>query len=111
MVREIIAYGNHYQAFMSSLTESEQLKIRRALLLFSDNVNIPVHYIKYIERGIYEFRVTHINKEFRIFFTYDGNRLVILFNALCKKTRKIPRVEIEKAIKLREAYFKEKKHE
>jgi len=36
MVREIIAYKDYYSDFMAKLSEKEQLKIRRALLLFSD---------------------------------------------------------------------------
>lgn len=94
--------------FMESLSEAERMKILRALLLFTDNERIPAHYIKYIEDGIYEFRVTHINNEFRIFFIYDGDKLVILFNGFRKKTQKTPRREIEKAKKLKEAYLKEK---
>ncbi len=108
MIREITAYGGQYQVFMESLSEAERMKILRALLLFTDNERIPAHYIKYIEDGIYEFRVTHINNEFRIFFIYDGDKLVILFNGFRKKTQKTPRREIEKAKKLKEAYLKEK---
>ena len=49
------------------------------------------------EDGVYEFRVTYGNNEFRIFFIYDGEKLVILFNAFRKKTQKTPRKEIELA--------------
>ncbi len=108
MVREIIAYKDYYRDFMTKLSEKEQLKIRRALLLFSDTEKIPSHYIKYIEDDIYEFRVNYGNNEFRIFFIYDGERLVILFNAFRKKTQKTPRSEITKAKRLKQEYYEDK---
>lgn len=108
MVREIIAYKAYYCDFMAKLSEREQQKIRRALLLFSDVERIPSHFIKYIEDEIYEFRVTYGNNEFRIFFIYDGDKLVILFNAFKKKTQKTPRSEIAKAKRLKSEYYEDK---
>jgi phage-related protein len=108
MVREIIAYKDYYSDFMSQLSEKERLKIRRALLLFSDTERIPSHFIKYIEDEIYEFRVNYGNNEFRIFFIYDGDKLVILFNAFKKKTQKTPQNEILKAKRLKREYYHDK---
>jgi phage-related protein len=108
MVREIIAYKDYYSDFMAKLSEKEQLKIRRALLLFSDTERIPSHFIKYIEDEIYEFRVTYGSNEFRIFFIYDGDKLVILFNAFRKKTQKTPQIEITKAKRLKKEYYEYK---
>jgi phage-related protein len=108
MIREIIAYKDYYSDFMSKLSEKEQMKIRRALLLFSDTERIPSHFIKYIEDEIYEFRVNYGNNEFRIFFIFDGDRLVILFNAFRKKTQKTPQKEIAKAKRLKQEYYNDK---
>lgn len=108
MIRRIIAYGNYYRDFMASLSEKERLKVQRALLLFSNNDRILAHYIKYLKEGIYEFRVTYGNNEFRIFFCYDGDKLVILFNGLRKKTQKTPLADINKAIRLKEQYYADK---
>ncbi len=66
---------------------------------------MPRHFIKFIRDGIYEFRVTYGNNEFRIFFIYDGETIVVLFNAFKKKTQKTPDREIKKAIKLKEEYY------
>lgn len=108
MVREIVAYKDYYRDFMAKLSEKERLKIRRALLLFSDTERIPAHFIKYIEDEIYEFRVNYGSNEFRIFFIYDGDRLVILFNAFKKKTQRTPRNEILKAKRLKAEYYEDK---
>ena len=72
----------------------------RALLLFETEDKIPHHYIKYIRDGIYEFRVNYGNNEFRIFFIYDGDTVVVLFNCFKKKTQKTPDSEIKKAVQL-----------
>ena len=108
MVREIIAYKDYYREFMDKLSEKEQMKIRRALLLFSETERIPSHFIKYIDDDIYEFRVNYGSNEFRIFFIYDGEKLVILFNAFRKKTQKTPRSEITKAKRLKKEYYEDK---
>lgn len=49
-----------------------------------------------------------ISNEFRIFFIYDGEKLVILFNAFRKKTQKTPRSEIELAKRLKKEYYEYK---
>lgn len=69
---------------------------------------MPRHYIKFIRDGLYEFRVSYGNNEFRIFFIYDGEVIVVLFNAFRKKTQKTQDSEIRKAIRLKEEYYETK---
>lgn len=92
---------------MSKLSEQERKKVRKALLLFETEDRIPSHHIKYIRDGVYEFRVNYGNNEFRIFFIYDGDTIVVLFNCFRKKTQKTPNKEIEKAIKLKKEYYEQ----
>lgn len=66
---------------------------------------MPRHYVKFIRDGVYELRVTCQNTELRVFFIYDGDTIVVLFNAFKKKTQKTPDQEIKKAIKLKEEYY------
>lgn len=108
MKRKIIAFRSYYNDFMSELSKDEQHKVRKALLIFENEDKIPYHYIKFIRDGIYEFRVNYGNNEFRLFFIYDGNTLVVLFNCFKKKTQKTPQNEIEKAIKLKKEYYEQK---
>lgn len=108
MKRNIIAYKGYYSDFMAKLSEQERKKIGRALLLFETEDKIPHHYIKFIRDGVYEFRVSYGNNEFRIFFIYDGDAIVVLFNCFRKKTQKTPNNEIEKALKLKDEYYEQK---
>ena len=103
-MKRIVAYKNYYRDFMLKLTENERTKIKRALLLFETEDKIPRHYISYIRDGLFEFRVTGGNKEFRIFYIYDGDKMVILFNCFIKKSTKTPKKEIDKGLKLMEEY-------
>lgn len=103
-MKRIVAYKNYYRDFMLKLTENERTKIKRALLLFETEDKIPRHYISYIRDGLFEFRVTGGNKEFRMFYFYDGDKMVILFNCFIKKSTKTPKKEIDKGLKLMEEY-------
>ncbi len=107
-MKRIIAYKHYYKEFMEKLSSQEREKIMRALLLFETEDRIPRHYIKFVRDGIYEFRVSYGNKEFRIFFIYNGDTIVVLFNCYTKKTEKAPKREIDKAIRLKEEYYNEK---
>ena len=83
-MRKIIAYKNYFSDFIKKLSADETNKIRRALDLFKVEDSMPRHFIKFIRDGVYEFRVNYGNNEFRIFFIYDGDTVVVLFNAFKK---------------------------
>lgn len=110
-MRKIITYKHYFSDFISTLSKDECGKIRRALDLFKVEDKIPRHFIKFIRDGVYEFRVNYGNNEFRIFFIYDGDTIVVLFNAFKKKTQKTPDSEIKKAIKLKEEYYDAKRNQ
>lgn len=110
-MRKIIAYKNYFSDFIKKLSKDEVNKIRRALDLFKVEDKMPRHFIKFIRDGVYEFRVTYGNNEFRIFFIYDGDTIVVLFNAFKKKTQETPDSEIKKALKLKEEYYDTKRNQ
>ena len=45
---------------------------------------------------------------FRVFFIFDEGKIVVLFNVFQKKSQKTPPNEIEKALKIKEAYYADK---
>ena len=107
-MKKIIAYKRYFSDFISTLSQEECGKIKRALDLFKVEDRMPRHYIKFIRDGLYEFRVSYGNNEFRILFIYDGEVIVVLFNEFRKKTQKTPDSEIRKAIRLKEEYYETK---
>ena len=104
-MRKIITFKNYFIDFLQKLSSQEKEKFLRSLDLLVTGDKIPHHNIKYIRDGVYEFRSNYGNVEFRVFFIYDGNTIVVLFNAFKKKTQKTPDSEIKKAIKLKEEYY------
>ena len=106
-MKKLIAYRNYFGDFLEKLTTQERVKILQSLDLLSTSDMIPAHYIKYIRNGVYEFRITYMRVEYRIFFFYDGDTIVVLLNSF-KKSRKTPEDEISKAIKLKEDYYEAK---
>lgn len=42
---------------------------------------------------------------YRVFFIFDGDKIVVLFNGFQKKTQKTPVSEIDKALKIKKEYY------
>jgi phage-related protein len=71
---------------------------------------IPVKFFQHIPGtdGLYEIRVEFESNIYRIFCCFDRGNLVVLFNRFQKKSQKTLKSEIDKAMKIKEEYFKEK---
>ncbi|MDY9917844.1 Phage derived protein Gp49-like [Proteiniphilum saccharofermentans] len=108
MRRKIIAFGEYYHTFLHSLTDKEQLKVKYVLLLLETQDRLPVKFIKYIKDDLYELRITYNGNIFRLFFIFDEDKIVVLFNGFRKKTQKTPKGEIEKALKIKREYNEQK---
>jgi len=110
MKRKIIFFRNHFIDFYTSLNENDQLKIEYVLDIIKHLQRIPKKFLKHIEGtdGLYEIRISSFINEYRIFCCFDSGMLVILFSGFNKKSRKTPKNELEKALKLMSEYFNEK---
>ena len=93
---------------METLTEKVQEKIQYGLLLLKTQDRLSKKFVKFIKDGIYELRTEYGGNIYRVFFIFDEGQIVVLFNGLEKKTQKTPANEIEKAIKIKEAYYADK---
>ena len=49
------------------------------------------------------------NNIYRVFFIFDEGNVVVLFSGFQKKTQKTPQSEIDKAIRIKEAYYADKR--
>ena len=108
MKRKIRTYGGYFEAFMETLNAKEQEKVQYGLLLLKTQGRLPTKFVKLIRDGIYELRTEYAGKIFRVFFIFDEGEIVVLFNGFQKKTQKTPPDEIERAIKIKEAYYADK---
>lgn len=108
MERRILTYGGYFEAFMRTLTKKEQEKVQYGLLLLKMQDRLPKKFIKYIRDGLFELRTEYGGKIFRVFFIFDDGNIVVLFNGFQKKTQKTPQTEIEKALKIKDAYYEDK---
>ena len=93
---------------METLKEKEQEKIQYGLLLLKSQDRLPKKFVKLVRDGIYELRTEYGGNIYRVFFIFDEGEVVVLFNGFQKKTQKTPQSEIEKAIKIKEAYYADK---
>jgi len=60
-------------------------------------------------KGLFEIRIEEGGNIYRIFCCFDEGNLVILFNGFQKKTPKTPKSQIERATRIMNEYFNEKK--
>ena len=108
MKRQIITYGGYFERFIATLSMKELLKLNYIISLLETEDRIPVRFIKFIRDGLYELRMEYNSNIYRVFFIFDDGQVVVLFNGFQKKSQKTPSGEIEKALKIKEAYYGDK---
>lgn len=109
-VREVIQYKHYFEDFLLSQTEKVQNKIFKVIEIIETYQHVPKTYLAPIKTcpGLYEARIRLGQNIWRVFCFFDKGKLVILLNGFVKKTQKTPTKEIDKAIRLMKAYYKEK---
>jgi phage-related protein len=109
--RTIIFYKDYFQEFFLQQREKVKNKIIWTFDLIQELQRVPETYLKHIENtnGLFEIRVQQGSDIFRIFCFFDQGQLVVLANGYQKKTQKTPKQEIDKALKIKEEYEKDKK--
>lgn len=63
----------------------------------------------YLGEGIYELRISHSGTQYRILYFFYKRKITILTNSFLKKTKKVPKREIKKALKRKAAFEKNPK--
>lgn len=108
-MRKIITYGGYFETFMKTLSAKEQRKVDYVVSLLASQNRLPTKFIKHIDDELYELRVMWENNIYRVFFIFDEGNVVVLFSGFQKKTQKTPQSEIDKAIRIKEAYYADKR--
>ena len=111
MTRQIIFYGEYFVEFYKDLDIKVKSKIQYVFELIKQVDRVPEKFLApmtgYDE--LFEIRIEYISNNFRIFYCFDEGKLIVLFNGFQKKTQKTPKVEIERAMRLKNEYFQSKK--
>ena len=109
--RQLIYYKKYFQEFFDKQKEKVKDKIDYVLYLVTVAERIPKKFFKYVEGtdGLFEIRIEFEGNIYRVFCCFDEGKLVVLFNGFQKKTQKTPKKEIEKALRIKDEYFKGKK--
>ena len=112
-VREVIAFKNYFEKFLSEQTIKVQDKIYKIIEAIETLERVPSNYLKHIvgTDGLYEARIQLGTNIWRVFCFFDGEKLVVLMNGFQKKTQKTPKNEIEKALKIMAEYYEQKSKE
>lgn len=108
MKRKIITYGGYFEQFIATLSQKELRKLNYVISLLETEDRLPIKFIKSIRDGLFELRMEYDSNIYRVFFIFDNGQIVVLFNGFQKKTQKTPPSEIEKALKIKEAYYGDK---
>lgn len=109
-IRTIFLYKDYFTDFFDNQKQKVKDKIIWTFKLIETIKNVPEDYLKHLEgtNGLYEIRVQQGSDIYRIFCFFDAGKLVVLANGFHKKTQKTPKSEIEKALKIKLEYEKEK---
>lgn len=110
MARKIVLFENHFSDFYIKQTNKVRDKIDYVLDIVKFEDRVPKKFLKHLTGtdSLYEIRVSTIISEIRIFCFFDEGKLVVLANCFVKKTQKTPKKELNKALKLKKEYFKNK---
>lgn len=111
--REVVTFKEYFDDFFKAQPQKVRDKIIKVLDIIEQVERIPTTYLKYIEgtNGLFEVRVQLGSNIFRIFCFFDGNKFVILLTGFQKKTQKTPPKEIDRAVRLMNEYYEEKRKE
>jgi len=108
MNRKIIFHGEYFIDFYKTLDIKVKLKVQYVFELIKQVEMVPKKFLAPITgyKGLFEIRVEYQSNIYRVFCCFDKENLIVLFNGFRKKTQKTPKKEIEKAMKLKDEYFK-----
>lgn len=108
--RELVYFKNYFNEFFDLQTEKVKDKIDYVLFTITVAERIPVKFLKYITGtdGLFEIRIKYMSNIYRIFCCFDKGKIVVLFNGFQKKSQKTPKKEIERALRIKDEYFKQK---
>lgn len=110
MARTILFHGDYFIDFYKTLDDKVKEKVKYVLELIKQVERVPEKFLAPMIGcdGLYEIRVEYQSNIYRIFCCFDQGQLVVLFNGFQKKTQKTPKEMLERAMRLKNEYFRTK---
>ena len=108
MRRRIVIFGRYFTEFLEGLTAKEREKVDYGLVLLKSQDRLPSKFVKHIRDGLYELRTEYNGNIYRVFFIFDEDSIIVLFNGFQKKSQKPPLKEITKAFRIKDEYYEYK---
>lgn len=111
MARQIIFHGEYFVDFYKDLDIKVKSKIQYVFEFIKQVDRVPEKFLAPMTGydGLFEIQIEYTSNIYRIFCCFDEGKLIVLFNGFQKKTQKTPKVEIERAMRLKSEYFQLKK--
>ena len=109
MKRRIVVFGKYFGEFLDGLTPKEREKVDYGLVLLKTQDRLPSKFVKHIRDGLYELRTEYNSNIYRVFFIFDEDCIVVLFNGFQKKAQRTPANEISKALRIKDEYYEYKR--
>ncbi len=93
---ELNYFHRDIESFFKSLEKGTRAKVARLTRLLSEReYHLSMPYSKRLEKDLYELR-SHGSQNVRIFYTFHNDGVVLLY-AICKKTQKLSKKDLETA--------------
>lgn len=92
------SFKSHIKEYIVALSSKERAKLHSYIdLLWKRDGKLAEPYAKHMYQKIWELRVKFGNRNHRFLYFLPGGRKIVLLSAFLKKSRKTPRIEIQKA--------------
>lgn len=96
----------HIENFISSRSKNNKAKILSLLSILEEKgPTLPRPYADLLRDGIHELRIKLSGDQIRVLYFFCYQEFIILTHAFQKKSSKVPKSEIEKAIKLKDDFL------
>lgn len=104
-----VLLSEEVQTFIKSLDPKAQRKV--AYNIQKSKRVRDTKILKKLNDDIWEFRIRYAKMQIRLlaFWDIESNALIICTNGFVKKTRKTPKLELEKAKEFRKRYYNRKR--
>jgi phage-related protein len=111
MARQIIFHGDYFLDFYKNLDIKVKAKIQYVFELIKQVERVPDKFLAPMTgyEGLFEIKIEYQSNIYRVFCCFDKGQLVVLLNGFQKKTQKTSKDQIDRAMRLKDEYFKLKK--